>query len=93
MELADLESDEERAIYELVTRHFIACCYKDAKGSLTTLKVQVPMRGGEVGRLGLSRCTLRNGLCYHLAGLHCEWTDDHRPQLAVGVQVREVACQ
>ena len=47
----ELESDEERAVYELVTRHFLACCAKDAKGNQTRIKVQIP-QGGEV-RSGL----------------------------------------
>ena len=47
VELADLESDEERGVYELITRHFLACCAQDAKGSQTKIKVEIPL-GGEV---------------------------------------------
>lgn len=46
VELAELESDDERGVYELVTRHFLACCAKDAKGNQTKIKIQIP-NGGE----------------------------------------------
>ncbi len=42
VELNTLENDEERAVYEFVTRHFLACCSKDAKGSQTTMTIQIP---------------------------------------------------
>jgi DNA topoisomerase-3 len=44
--LASLASDNERNIYELVTKHFLACCSRDAVGSQTDVLVQVP-DGGE----------------------------------------------
>lgn len=34
-----LRSDVERKVYEFVTRRFLACCSKDAKGSKTTVSV------------------------------------------------------
>lgn len=46
VELTSLETDEERNVYELVSRHFIACCWKDAKGSQTTISIAIP-EGGE----------------------------------------------
>ncbi|CAM9368812.1 unnamed protein product, partial [Ectocarpus fasciculatus] len=38
--LADFDDPKERAIYELVTRHFLACCAKDARGDQTTVRIQ-----------------------------------------------------
>uniref|UniRef100_A0A060T6F5 DNA topoisomerase n=1 Tax=Blastobotrys adeninivorans TaxID=409370 RepID=A0A060T6F5_BLAAD len=38
-ESANLTS-EERKVYEFVTRHFLACCSKDAKGMTTTVKLK-----------------------------------------------------
>jgi DNA topoisomerase-3 len=34
-------SPEERSLYELVTRHFLACCSKDALGKETTVTIQI----------------------------------------------------
>jgi DNA topoisomerase-3 len=47
LELKDLDSDDERKIYELVCRHFFACCSTDAKGSSTTIKVKMPAKTDE----------------------------------------------
>lgn len=44
MPLASIMDDVERKVYELVTRHFLACCSKDAVGHQTTVRVRV---GGE----------------------------------------------
>jgi DNA topoisomerase-3 len=45
--LADLHNPKERAIYELISRHFLACCAKDAKGDQTTVRIQfVGVPGG-----------------------------------------------
>ncbi|SCV04784.1 LAMI_0H19086g1_1 [Lachancea mirantina] len=35
-----LENDNERKVYEYVTRHFLACCSEDAKGHLTTMTIE-----------------------------------------------------
>ena len=34
-------NDLEFKMYELITRHFLACCSRDAKGFETTVKMQV----------------------------------------------------
>jgi DNA topoisomerase-3 len=47
VELASLGNDEERNIYEMVTRHFLACCSKDARGSQTNISICIPENGGE----------------------------------------------
>ena len=41
MALASLNDPQERQLYELVTRHFLACCAPDATGQQTTLRVQM----------------------------------------------------
>lgn len=38
--LGEIQDPKERKIYELVTRHFLACCAKDAKGDQTTVQIQ-----------------------------------------------------
>lgn len=38
--LGEIGDPRERAIYELVTRHFLACCSKDAVGDQTTVQIQ-----------------------------------------------------
>lgn len=37
----DSFSQDDRKIYELITRHFLACCSEDAKGSETQVKISV----------------------------------------------------
>ena len=44
--LQELQNDEERKVYNLVARHFLACCSSDARGSLTTVNIEIP-EGGE----------------------------------------------
>lgn len=40
-ERSDFQSDQEFKVYELVTRHFLACCAPDAQGATTHLEVQI----------------------------------------------------
>lgn len=37
-------TDVQWKVYELITRHFLACCHRDAHGSSTTMTVEM---GGE----------------------------------------------
>ena len=37
VELDQLQNDDEKKIYELVTRHFLACCGRDAQVSIVTI--------------------------------------------------------
>lgn len=46
--LASLTDPQERQLYELVTRHFLACCAPDATGQQTTLRVQMSRRAKAV---------------------------------------------
>jgi len=39
--LDSLADDTERRVYELIVRHFLACCSKDAEGAESVLRVQV----------------------------------------------------
>lgn len=39
--LASLTDPQEKQLYELVSRHFLACCAPDATGQQTTLRVQM----------------------------------------------------
>ena len=45
--LQDLASQDERNVYNLVSRHFLACCSCDAKGSLSSISIGVPDASGE----------------------------------------------
>ena len=38
----ELTTDQEKNIYDLVTRHFLACCSKDAKGNQTNIQIKIP---------------------------------------------------
>ena len=38
--LQEINDPRERSIYELVTRHFLASCSKDAKGDQTTIRIR-----------------------------------------------------
>jgi DNA topoisomerase-3 len=53
VDLASLENDDERKIYEMVTRHFLACCSKNAKGHATDMTVEVPAGGESFKASGL----------------------------------------
>ena len=44
--LDNFQEDRKRNVYEIIVRHFMACCSKDAVGSQTDVLVQVP-EGGE----------------------------------------------
>lgn len=46
VELGDLQNEDERRVYDLITRHFLAACSTDAKGNLSTFKIEIP-HGGE----------------------------------------------
>ena len=35
-----LENDDQRRVYEFITRRFLACCSEDAKGETTTIELQ-----------------------------------------------------
>ncbi|CAK85874.1 unnamed protein product (macronuclear) [Paramecium tetraurelia] len=41
MSESDAQTTQEWDIYQLITRHFLACCSKNAKGSETTINLQV----------------------------------------------------
>lgn len=51
--LNELTNDEERKVYDLVTRHFLACCSTDAKGSQTKVHIQIPVDGESFHATGL----------------------------------------
>ncbi len=41
VELTDLTDREEKSLYELISRHFFACCAQDAQGEQTNLNIEV----------------------------------------------------
>lgn len=45
VELNELHDPDEKAIYELVVRHFLASCGRDALGHSTNIKIQIPASG------------------------------------------------
>lgn len=47
----NFKDEKQRKVYELITRHFLACCSKDAKGQLST--VEVDWHGEEFSANGL----------------------------------------
>ena len=86
---ADLVGDELK-VYELITRHFLACCSPDALGTMTHLQVLVPYNSQSVGEK------------FHIDGLtilaknwlevypYAKWTGGASlvPQLTVGDRIR-----
>jgi DNA topoisomerase-3 len=42
LELNSIVNEDERKIYDLIVRHFLASCGKDAKGNKTTVKIRIP---------------------------------------------------
>lgn len=61
-------SPQERGLYELVARHFLACCSDDARGDGTT--VTIDMGGEEFSTSGLM-ITERNFLEVGCFGAAC----------------------
>lgn len=82
VELNELGSDDERKIYELVTRHFLACCSQDGKGSLTTITARIPDTPiGEVFTATGLMITERNYLDIYT---YDKWTGNRVPKFAIG---------
>jgi DNA topoisomerase III len=46
--LDSLTDPQEKQLYELISRHFLACCAPDATGQQTTLRVQMSRQASEV---------------------------------------------
>jgi DNA topoisomerase-3 len=44
VELNTLQDNDERNIYDLVTRHFLACCSRDGVGDQTNITICIPPR-------------------------------------------------
>ena len=42
VELNQLQDEDGRKVYDLIVRHFLAACSKDAKGNTTTVKIRIP---------------------------------------------------
>eukprot|EP01035_Chromulina_nebulosa_P021252 gene21252-27537_t len=56
--LDTIRDETEKKIYELVTRHFLACCSHDAKGNETSISICIP-----------NRVVARDGEFFHTTGL------------------------
>ncbi|KAF7315785.1 DNA topoisomerase [Mycena indigotica] len=74
---ANLEGEEKR-VFEFVTRRFLACCSKDAEGSLTT--VEVICGGEEFFATGL----VVHQKNYLLVYTYEKWTGNQVPDFAEG---------
>lgn len=73
----------EKSIYELVTRHFLACCSDDAKGSETVVNLEL---GGEAFTLTGLVILERNYLEVYYK--YDKWTDKDIPNFVAGERVR-----
>lgn len=88
--LQDLNSEDERKVYDLVSRHFLACCSCDAKGSLSTLSIGVPDAAGEKFNASGLMVTERNWLDVY--SQYEQWHANKVPVLRLGdrFQVRSL---
>eukprot|EP01039_Chlorochromonas_danica_P004386 gene4386-4807_t len=82
----NLENDDERAVYDLVSRHFLAACSKDAKGSQTTIVTELsPLEQGGDGEIFTASGLVvleRNYL--EVYGKYDFWSGSKVPKVAVG---------
>ncbi|KAJ1407144.1 putative DNA topoisomerase III alpha [Ochromonadaceae sp. CCMP2298] len=76
--LADLQSEDERRVYDLVARHFLASCSTDARGSQTKIGIRI---GGEGFHATGLMVTARNWLEVYS---YERWSGSKVPVVAVG---------
>eukprot|EP00606_Chrysophyceae_sp_TOSAG23-5_P001450 GSChrysophyteH2.ASY1.ANO1.1140.1 assembled CDS len=72
---------DEKKVYELVTRHFLACCAQDARGFQSTLTVRVPDLQGECFSATGLKITEKNWLDVYKFE---HWSAKKVPNLKVG---------
>lgn len=80
--LQDLQSEEERRVYDLVSRHFLACCSCDAKGSLSTISIGIPDASGE--RFNTSGLMILERNWLDVYSQYEQWHANKVPVLRVG---------
>lgn len=79
--LESLDS-EERKVYELVVRHFLASCSKDAKGQQSSVRVEVAtLTGGELFKITGLMVIEKNWLVVYP---WTKWTGSKIPSMKVG---------
>jgi DNA topoisomerase-3 len=73
-----LQSDDKWRVYELICRHFLACCSKNAKGSRTTVKADMGPEGFTVTGLVILERNFLDVYPYQT------WTGYQIPNFGVG---------
>jgi len=73
---------QERAVYELVARYFLACCSDDAKGSETIVKLE--LGGEEFSLTGL----VIHELNYLEVYVYEKWSDKDIPSFVLGEKLK-----
>ena len=82
----DSLDSEERKIYELVVRHFLASCSRDAKGQQSSVRVEVAtLAGGEMFKTTGLMVTEKNWLVVYP---WTKWTGSKIPTMKVGDSVK-----
>lgn len=80
----ELRNDDERKIYELVTRHFLACCSQNAVGDQTTIEIQVPPTPSEFGEVFSATGLMVKQRNYLDVYKYDRWTAKKVPTMRVG---------
>ena len=83
--LQDLQNDDERRIYDLVSRHFLACCSKDAQGSLSNISISIPDIHGE--KFNASGLMVLHKNYLEVYSAYDYWSASKIPVLKVGDEI------
>ena len=93
VELNALANEDERKVYELVTRHFLACCSHDAIGDKTTIEIQIPPTPCDMGEIFSANGLMVKQRNYLDVYTYDRWTGKKVPTLQVGEVFKPASIQ
>lgn len=85
VELLNLENEDERNVYDLVVRYFLACCAKDALGFKTTITMELPKRGESFTAEGL---VVRERNYLEILSKFDHWSSHEIPKVKIGDKLK-----
>ena len=81
VELASLADRDEQSLYDLVCRHFLACCSRDAVGNSTNITVGIPADSWHSEQFSASGLMVLEKNWLEVYGKHEKWVAKRVPQL------------
>jgi DNA topoisomerase-3 len=84
VELDSLDNADEKAVYELVTRHFLACCAKDGQGQQTNITICIPPDGWHRETFSASGLMITQRNWLEVYSKFEKWTAKKVPTFQVG---------